>query len=106
MAALAALGDERHLRRVVRINRRERERLAGELEALGLEVVPSEANFLLLGLGRDGGAVYQALLRRGVIARPVANYGYPRHLRVTVGIPAENDRFLAALREALAEVPA
>jgi histidinol-phosphate aminotransferase len=105
VAALAALGDERHLRRVVRVNRRERERLADELSAQGLEVVPSEANFLLFGVARDGGAVYQALLRRGVIARPVANYGYPRHLRVTVGTPAENDRFLGALREALAEVP-
>ena len=54
---------------------------------------------------RDGNALYQELLRRGVIVRPVGNYGYPRHLRVTVGLPEENDRFLAALREALAAVP-
>lgn len=106
VAALAALADERHLRRVVRLNRKERERLGAALDGMGLAVVPSEANFLLVGLGRDGGAVYQALLRRGVIARPVANYGYPRHLRVTVGIPEENERFLAALGEALAEIPA
>jgi histidinol-phosphate aminotransferase len=106
VAAVAALADERHLRRVVRINRRERLRLGSELAALGLEVVPSEANFLLVGVRRDGNALYQELLRRGVIVRPVGNYGYPRHLRVTVGIPEENDRFLAALREALAVVPA
>ena len=104
VAACAALADERHLRRVVRLNRRERERLAAALADLGLEVVPSEANFLLVGLHRDGGAVYQSLLRRGVIARPVANYGYPQYLRVTVGLPEENDRFLDSLREALAEV--
>ena len=65
VAALAALGDERHLRRVVRLNRKERERLGAALAGMGLEVVPSEANFLLVGLARDGGAVYQALLRRG-----------------------------------------
>lgn len=105
VAALAALADERHLRRVVRLNRKERERLAAALAALGLEVVPSEANFLLVGLRRDGAAVYQALLQRGVIARPVANYGYPRHLRVTVGLPEENDRFLAALQEVLPTIP-
>jgi len=106
VAAVAALADERHLRRVVRLNKRERLRLGSELAALGLEVVPSEANFLLVGVRRDGNALYQELLRRGVIVRPVGNYGYPRHLRVTVGVPEENDRFLAALREALAAVPA
>ncbi len=103
-AAVAALADERHLRRVVRLNRRERQRLGSELAALGLEVIPSEANFLLIGVRRDGIALYQELLRRGVIVRPVGNYGYPSHLRITVGLPDENDRFLAALRESLAIV--
>ena len=106
VAAVAALADERHLRRVVRLNRRERERLGAELTALGLDVIPSEANFLLVGMRRDGNALYQELLRRGVIVRPVGNYGYPQHLRITVGLPEQNDRFLAALREALAVVPA
>jgi len=106
VAALAALADERHLRRVVRLNRAERTRLAGALAGLGLEVVPSEGNFLLVGLRRDGAAVYEQLLHHGVIARPVANYGYPRHLRITVGLPDENDRLLAALGEVLAHVPA
>jgi len=90
----------------VRLNRRERARLAGELQSLGLDVIPSEANFLLAGVRRDGNALYQELLRRGVIVRPVGNYGYPRHLRITVGLPEENDRLLAALREALPAVPA
>jgi len=102
VAALAALADERHLRRVVRLNKQERARLGSELAALGLDVVPSEANFLLVGLRRDGNAVYQHLLRRGVIVRPVGNYGYPAHLRITVGLPDQNDRLIAALREVLA----
>lgn len=105
VAALAALADERHLRRVVRLNRRERERLSAGLIALGLDVVPSEANFLLVGVHRDGSALYQDLLRRGVIVRPVGNYGYPRHLRITVGLPEENDRLLAALSDALPSIP-
>lgn len=106
VAAVAALADERHLRRVVRLNRRERERLGAAFAELGLDVVPSEANFLLVGVRRDGNALYQELLRRGVIVRPVANYGYPRHLRITVGMPEENDRLIGALRESLEAVPA
>ena len=49
----------------------------------------------------DGAAVYAGLLKRGVIVRPVANYGLPQWLRVTIGLPEENDRFIAALREVL-----
>jgi histidinol-phosphate aminotransferase len=63
--------------------------------------VPSHANFLLVEVG-DAGTVYQRLLRQGVIVRPVANYGLPTWLRVTIGLPAENARFLTALRTALA----
>jgi histidinol-phosphate aminotransferase len=68
---------------------------------LGLRFVPSHANFLLIEVG-DAARVYRRLLERGVIVRPVANYGLPAHLRVTVGLPEENRRFLAALRESLA----
>jgi histidinol-phosphate aminotransferase len=50
-------------------------------------------------VGRDGAAVYDALLHKGVIVRPVANYGMPRHLRVTLGLPEENQRFLKALAD-------
>jgi histidinol-phosphate aminotransferase len=63
--------------------------------------VPSYGNFLLVHVG-DGAQVYARLLRQGVIVRPVANYGLPQHLRVTVGLPAENQRFLGALASALA----
>ena len=100
-AAIAALGDERHLRRVVRLNRRERRALEESLRDLGISSLPSEANFLLIDVGRDGAQVYDMLLRKGVITRPMGGYGYPNHLRVTVGTQEENRTFLEALRTVL-----
>ena len=70
------------------------------LRALGVTALPTHANFVLINVG-DGARVYEALLRQGVIVRPVANYGLPQWLRVTVGLPEENERFLAALAVAL-----
>jgi histidinol-phosphate aminotransferase len=70
---------------------------------LGLTFIPSYANFLTIDVG-DGQAVFQALLKRGVIVRPIANYELPRHVRVTIGLPQENARFLESLKAALAEV--
>ncbi len=61
-----------------------------------------QANFVLVDLaGRDGRALFQALLRRGVIVRPMGGYGLPRHLRITIGTADENRRLLAALAEVL-----
>ena len=74
--------------------------LEAGLEAIGVGFTPSHANFLLVHVG-DGGRVYERLLEQGVIVRPVANYALPAHLRVTVGLPAENERFLRALAVAL-----
>jgi histidinol-phosphate aminotransferase len=101
VGALAALDDDEHVRRTLAVNR---EGLAFLLEAfrtLGLASVPSAANFVLVRVG-DGARVYADLLRRGVIVRPMAAYGFPEHVRVTVGTPAENERFVAALRAVLA----
>ncbi len=104
-AALAALGDRDHLRRVVELNRSERARLTAELGKLGLEVAPSQANFVCVRFDRPNGELYDALLREGVIVRP---FGPPldRHLRISVGLPEENDRLLAALPVVLAKKPA
>lgn len=101
VAAVAALEDDRHLRRVVRLNRRERLLLEKELSSMGLPFVQSQANFLLVDVGRDGSSVYQQLLGRGIITRPMGGYGYPRHLRVTVGLPEENRKFLEELKDVL-----
>ncbi|HEV8248109.1 MAG TPA: histidinol-phosphate transaminase [Polyangiaceae bacterium] len=98
-AAIAALDDVAHVQKSVLHNRAERARLSAELERLGLKVAPSLANFVLVDVGRPARAVYDALLRKGVIVRPFANL--PSSLRVTIGLKPENDRFLTALAEVL-----
>ena len=99
--ARAALDDEEHVRRTLAANRAGMAFLTDAFHALGLAHVPSAANFVLVRVG-DGARVYEALLRRGVIVRPMAVYGFPAHVRVTVGTEAENGRFVAALRAVLA----
>jgi histidinol-phosphate aminotransferase len=100
VGALAALDDEEHVRRTLAANREGMAVLVAAFRDLGLEHVPSAANFVLVRVGAAG-RVYQALLRRGVIVRPMDVYGFPEHLRVTVGTPAENERFVDALRAVL-----
>ncbi len=70
---------------------------------LGLEWIPSAGNFVAVRVapGGDAGPVFQALLRKGVIVRPVANYAMPEYLRVSIGLPEQNARCLAALGEIL-----
>ena len=99
-AAVAALADEAFVARSVEVNRQGMAQLTAAFDALGLRYLPSFGNFVLVQVG-DGAAVYQGLLKRGVIVRPVANYGLPQWLRVTIGLAEENDRFTAALREVL-----
>ncbi len=101
-AALAALDDDEHVERCRRVNEEGKRYLAAELQALGVTVVPTAANFFLIEVGRDGPRVAEALLRLGVIVRPVAGAGLPTHLRVTIGTPTENRQFVAALRAVLA----
>jgi histidinol-phosphate aminotransferase len=101
-AALAAVDDLDHVARSRALVRDEEPRVRAALGALGLEVAPTEANFVFVDVRRDGEETFQALLRRGVIVRPMGPYGFPTHLRVTIGTPVENDRFLAAMREVLA----
>lgn len=105
-AALAALADERHLARAIAINNTAIHEVSASCEAMGLEVLPSRTNFLCIKVGPRSGEVYQALLQRGVIVRPVDNYGLPEYLRVTVGLPKHNRRFLTALQEALVKISA
>jgi histidinol-phosphate aminotransferase len=99
-AALAALADSDYVDESARLNREGMAQLTAALDAMGVAYVPSHANFLLVHVG-DGARVYERLLREGVIVRPVASYGLPEHVRVTVGLAEENRRFLAALASAL-----
>jgi len=97
-AALAALEDEEHVALSRAMNQAEMATVRAELGALGLHPVPSDANFLFFDAGRDGREVFEALLREGVIVRHIAG----RMLRVTIGLPEENKRFLQGLKKVLA----
>jgi histidinol-phosphate aminotransferase len=106
VAAAAALGDDEFVRRSHELNLAGMAALTAGFERLGLAWIPSYGNFVSVEIPRAGsdpraGTVFQQLLRQGVIVRPVAGYGMPDHLRVTVGLAAENERFLAALATAL-----
>lgn len=96
-AALGALEDEEHVTLSRTMNQMEMETVRAGLLALGLEPVPSEANFLYVDVGQAGRAVFEALLREGVIVRHIEG----RMLRVTIGLPEENQRFLEALTSIL-----
>ncbi|MFQ5691713.1 MAG: histidinol-phosphate transaminase [Nitrospinota bacterium] len=99
-AALAALGDDEHVEKSRRLNAEGLAFLCGRLDDLGVPYVPSQANLLLVEVG-DGVEVFERLLREGVIVRPVKGYGLPAHIRVTVGLPEENRRFVEALAAVL-----
>jgi len=98
-AAQAALADEEHLAKVVALNHEGLAQLTQGLTQLGLEVIPSVGNFVCVDVAQPGAQVYEALLRTGVIVRPVGNYDLPNHLRISVGLPTENARCLNALEQ-------
>jgi len=100
-AATAALGDTDYLRETRRLNDSGREQLTLAFRRMGLDFIPSAGNFIAVDVGRSGEAVYQSLLRKGVIVRPVGNYGLPNHLRVSIGLERENAGFLRALEQVL-----
>ena len=96
-AAVAALSDEAHVAKSLRTNREGRRYLSDAFKARGLTYYPTQANFIYVDVGRDGGTVYQQLLRKGVIVRHITD----RWLRVSIGRPAENRRFVKALGDVL-----
>jgi histidinol-phosphate aminotransferase len=101
VAARAALRDPGHVERVRKLTHAGLDQLEAGARELGLQYAQSDANFLLLEVGEGAARLFDGLQRRGVITRPMAGFGLERHLRVTVGLPEENERFLAALREEL-----
>jgi len=100
-AGLAALDDDEWLAASTRTVLEGRALLTRELTALGWDVVPSQGNFVLADTHGDGRALFRRLLDEGVIVRPADGWGYPTHIRVSVGLPEQNERFLAALRRCL-----
>ncbi|WP_027213535.1 histidinol-phosphate transaminase [Burkholderia sp. WSM2232] len=104
-AAIAALNDQAFLEKSAALNAQGYRRLTEAFDKLGLEYVPSDGNFVLVRVGDDdaaGDRVNLALLKQGVIVRPVGNYGLPQWLRVTIGLPEENEAFISALEKTLA----
>ena len=101
-ACEAALGDAAHLQWAVARNAEQRDALADALRARGLPVWPSQTNFLLVEFGADTPRIESDLLQRGVVLRPMAGYGLPQCLRITVGTARREPRLLAALDEVLA----
>jgi histidinol-phosphate aminotransferase len=98
-AALGALNDTEHVRRSLDNNRKGRKYLTAEFASLGIEYVPSHANFILLRVGK-GEDVFKRLLAQGIIVRPMAGYHFPEYLRVTIGTMDENRKFVDGLKKA------
>lgn len=105
-AAVAALGDEEFVRKSRDTNSRGIHFLREHLEKRGLKVTPSWGNFLLVEVGKQARGIYDGLLRRGVIVRPVGGYGLPHHLRITVGTTEQIQTLLAAFDETRKELGA
>ncbi|CAD5109702.1 histidinol-phosphate transaminase [Zestomonas carbonaria] len=101
-AACAALDDAEYLAESRRVNDAGMLQLEEGFRGLGLKWIPSKGNFIAVDFGRDAAPINQALLQAGVIVRPVAGYGMPTFLRVSIGTQAENARFLEVLRQVLA----
>ena len=102
-AASAALLDDEFVRESGRMNDLGMQQFVSLAERLGLAFIPSRGNFLTFEFDQEGIEVYQRLLRRGVIVRPLAGYGLPNHLRVSIGSTEENERFCEALEAVLSE---
>ncbi len=98
-AAMVALEDQQHIEKVKNVNRTGKEYLYRELQRLGLTYVPTDANFILFDAGHPEEKVFQGLLQRGIIIR--GGFGYPTHLRVTIGTEYQNKRFIQALEDFL-----
>ncbi len=96
VAALAGLDDAEHAERAKSVNAEGIEYLARELTALGIEVWPTDANFMLARAGSD---TCQQLLGEGVIVRPLGAFGMPEHIRISVGLPEENERLVKTLKK-------
>ncbi len=102
VAAIASLDDPDHVKKGVEVNRKGMGTLTEAFGELGLSWIPSVGNFLTVDFGKPAGPIFQALLHEGVIVRPIAGYGLPNHLRITIGTPTENARCITALRKVLA----
>ena len=103
IAAAAALDDDEHLRDGIRLNEEGKRFYYDELKRIGLEYVQTEANFVLIKVPVPGRELFGELLKKGVVIRPVDGYGLPNHIRVSIGLPDENRKFIDALSDVIRE---
>jgi len=96
--ALAALDDEPFLTRTVELVHNGLDYLFEALAGMGFKAFPTQANFILIDVGRDANEVFEKMLSMGVIVRSMKSYGYPEYIRINVGLPEENSRFISALK--------
>jgi histidinol-phosphate aminotransferase len=101
VAATAALDDIGFLRKTLSLVHHSLDMFYGALSERGIGYFPSQSNFFLIDLARDAKQVYEDMLHQGVIVRPMSGYGYPQYIRINVGLPEENQRFIDALDDLL-----
>jgi histidinol-phosphate aminotransferase len=101
VAGIAALDDVEHVRTTRDTTHHGLKYLEAELPKLGIDVPRSYANFVFADFGRPAQPIYEGLLRKGIITRPIPNYGFPNALRISVGLRAQNERLVRALAEVL-----
>ena len=103
VAAQAALKDTDHIKQSVKLNQDGMQQLTDAFDNMGLRYIPSVGNFVCVDLQRPGREIFQKLLYEGVIVRPIDNYGMPNHLRITIGLKKENDKFIKAFKKVISE---
>lgn len=101
-AAEVALHDNDYIERSVNNNQAGMTMLIKAFDNMGLDFIPSKGNFICIDFEQPADQIYHALLRAGVIVRPVANYGMPNHLRISIGLESENARFISELTKIMA----
>ncbi len=100
-AAIASLDDNDHVIKSVEMNSSGKALLQDAFEAMNLNYLPTMGNFISVNVRQDAMALYAKLLQEGVIVRPVANYGMPEYLRITIGTQQQNERFIETLKQCL-----
>ncbi|MCJ7603907.1 MAG: histidinol-phosphate transaminase [Desulfobulbaceae bacterium] len=102
-AAVAALEDYDHYQQTLAMTREGISWLLREIDKLGCRTFPTQTNFFLVDVGCDCRVLYEKMLHKGVIIRPMSSYGYPTFIRITVGTPSENERLVKSLAQCLQE---
>jgi histidinol-phosphate aminotransferase len=101
VGAVAALDDEAFLQRTIRLVHTGLDYLFNRLDRLGVRYFPTQSNFFLIDVQTDADVVFEKMLTEGVIVRSMRSYGYPHYIRINVGLPAENERFVTVLGRVL-----